>query len=77
MNSPSFPNDDSAELECDKLTYSWYNLDAFGAVHQPGTHWKQIVNRVKGILCNERHIPAPRKHLLKNGKQIIKKYNYY
>uniref|UniRef100_A0A034VCM1 Protein white n=2 Tax=Bactrocera dorsalis TaxID=27457 RepID=A0A034VCM1_BACDO len=56
----------SPTLTADNLTYSWYNLDVFGAVHQPGSGWKQLLNRVKGVLCNERHIPAPRKHLLKN-----------
>lgn len=51
------------------LTYAWHNVDIFGAVHQPGSNWRQLVNRTRGIFCNERHIPAPRKHLLKNGKQ--------
>lgn len=45
-------------------------MDIFGAVHQPGSNWRQLVNRTRGIFCNERHIPAPRKHLLKNGKQV-------
>lgn len=54
----------------DNLTYSWYNLDVFGAVHQPGPGFKYMINRVKGIFCNERHIPAPRKHLLKNVSGI-------
>ncbi|XP_067640277.1 protein white [Eurosta solidaginis] len=56
----------SPELTADNLTYSWYNIDIFGAVHQPGSDWKQLLNRLKGLFCNERHIPAPRKHLLKN-----------
>lgn len=50
------------------LTYAWHNVDIFGAVHQPGSNWRQLVNRTRGLFCNERHIPAPRKHLLKNGK---------
>ncbi|KAH8386471.1 hypothetical protein KR093_000765 [Drosophila rubida] len=49
------------------LTYAWHNVDIFGAVHQPGSNWRQLVNRTRGLFCNERHIPAPRKHLLKNG----------
>lgn len=49
------------------LTYAWHNVDIFGAVHQPGSGWRQLVNRTRGLFCNERHIPAPRKHLLKNG----------
>ncbi|XP_030386461.1 protein white [Scaptodrosophila lebanonensis] len=56
----------SAQQLADNLTYSWYNLDVFGAVHQPGSTWRQLTNRVRGIFCNERHIPVPRKHLLKN-----------
>ncbi|XP_037932440.1 protein white-like [Teleopsis dalmanni] len=50
----------------DNLTYSWYNLDVFGAIHLPGSTWKQMANRIKVSICKERHIPAPRKHLLKN-----------
>nr|ADG04715.1 truncated white protein [Drosophila melanogaster] len=41
-------------------------MDIFGAVNQPGSGWRQLVNRTRGLFCNERHIPAPRKHLLKN-----------
>lgn len=58
----------SNESVSEKLIYSWYNLDVFGEVNQPGSNWKQIVNRVRGVFCNERHIPKPRKHLIKNGK---------
>ncbi|KAH8303247.1 protein white [Drosophila kikkawai] len=50
----------------ENLTYAWHNLDIFGAVNQPGSGWRQLVNRTRGLFCNERHIPAPRKHLLKN-----------
>ncbi|KAH8280678.1 hypothetical protein KR018_002586 [Drosophila ironensis] len=50
----------------ENLTYAWHNLDIFGAVNQPGSAWRQLVNRTRGLFCNERHIPAPRKHLLKN-----------
>ncbi|XP_061399143.1 protein white [Musca vetustissima] len=56
----------SNESVSEKLTYSWYNLDVFGEVHQPGSNWKQLMNRVRGVFCNERHIPKPRKHLIKN-----------
>ncbi|XP_075159333.1 protein white-like [Haematobia irritans] len=56
----------SNESISEKLTYSWYNLDVFGEVHQPGSNWKQFTNRVRGVFCNERHIPKPRKHLIKN-----------
>ncbi|EDW05654.1 protein white [Drosophila mojavensis] len=58
------PSDDGQLPET--LTYAWHNVDIFGAVHQPGSNWRQLVNRTRGLFCNERHIPAPRKHLLKN-----------
>jgi len=62
--------------QAENLTYAWHNLDIFGAVNQPGSGWRQLVNRTRGLFCNERHIPAPRKHLLKNGELIAisKKY---
>uniref|UniRef100_A0A1A9V0K8 Protein white n=2 Tax=Glossina austeni TaxID=7395 RepID=A0A1A9V0K8_GLOAU len=56
----------STETTDDRLTYTWYNLDAFGEVNQPGSHWKELKNRIRGVCCNERHIPKPRKHLIKN-----------
>nr|P10090.2 RecName: Full=Protein white; AltName: Full=ATP-binding cassette transporter sub-family G member white; AltName: Full=Broad substrate specificity ATP-binding cassette transporter white [Drosophila melanogaster]AAB03993.1 white [P element transformation vector pCaSpeR-hs/act]AAB05746.1 white [P element transformation vector pCaSpeR-2]AAB05747.1 white [P element transformation vector pCaSpeR-3]AAB05748.1 white [P element transformation vector pCaSpeR-hs]AAM54037.1 white protein [P-element tran len=65
---PSPPEDSgsgSGQL-AENLTYAWHNMDIFGAVNQPGSGWRQLVNRTRGLFCNERHIPAPRKHLLKN-----------
>ncbi|KAH8368555.1 hypothetical protein KR084_012904 [Drosophila pseudotakahashii] len=68
LRPPSPPEDSgsgSGQL-AENLTYAWHNLDIFGAVNQPGSGWRQLVNRTRGLFCNERHIPAPRKHLLKN-----------
>ncbi|XP_022225918.2 protein white [Drosophila obscura] len=64
---PATPPDGSTSgQQPENLTYAWHNLDIFGAVNQPGSGWRQLVNRTRGLFCNERHIPAPRKHLLKN-----------
>ncbi|XP_052849342.1 protein white [Drosophila gunungcola] len=68
LRPPTPPEDSgsgSGQLP-ENLTYAWHNLDIFGAVNQPGSGWRQLVNRTRGLFCNERHIPAPRKHLLKN-----------
>nr|AWC67559.1 white [Drosophila melanogaster] len=68
LRPPSPPEDSgsgSGQL-AENLTYAWHNMDIFGAVNQPGSGWRQLVNRTRGLFCNERHIPAPRKHLLKN-----------
>ncbi|XP_017120241.1 protein white [Drosophila elegans] len=68
LRPPTPPEDSgsgSGQL-AENLTYAWHNLDIFGAVNQPGSGWRQLVNRTRGLFCNERHIPAPRKHLLKN-----------
>ncbi|XP_055390633.1 protein white, partial [Condylostylus longicornis] len=56
----------------EKLTYIWHNLDIFGAVHHQNgsTAIGRLINRTKNFLCSERHIPAPRKHLLKNVSGI-------
>nr|CAP09074.1 eye pigment transporter [Drosophila melanogaster] len=66
LRPPSPPEDSgsgSGQL-AENLTYAWHNMDIFGAVNQPGSGWRQLVNRTRGLFCNERHIPAPRKHLL-------------
>ncbi|EDV34941.1 uncharacterized protein Dana_GF22478 [Drosophila ananassae] len=64
---PDGPGSGSVDGQlAENLTYAWHNLDIFGAVNQPGSGWRQLVNRTRGLFCNERHIPAPRKHLLKN-----------
>ncbi|XP_043658360.1 protein white [Drosophila teissieri] len=66
---PPTPPEDSGSASgqlAENLTYAWHNMDIFGAVNQPGSGWRQLVNRTRGLFCNERHIPAPRKHLLKN-----------
>ncbi|XP_068154443.1 protein white [Drosophila tropicalis] len=67
LNTPPQPDDGTSSTQlAENLTYAWHNLDIFGAVNQPGSGWRQLVNRTRGLFCNERHIPAPRKHLLKN-----------
>ncbi|XP_016942494.1 protein white [Drosophila suzukii] len=68
LRPPSPPEDSGSGSgqQAENLTYAWHNLDIFGAVNQPGSGWRQLVNRTRGLFCNERHIPAPRKHLLKN-----------
>ncbi|XP_017009241.2 protein white [Drosophila takahashii] len=68
LRPPSPPEDSNSGTGqlAENLTYAWHNLDIFGAVNQPGSGWRQLVNRTRGLFCNERHIPAPRKHLLKN-----------
>ncbi|EDV45682.1 protein white [Drosophila erecta] len=66
---PPTPPEDAGSASgqlAENLTYAWHNMDIFGAVNQPGSGWRQLVNRTRGLFCNERHIPAPRKHLLKN-----------
>jgi len=73
LRPPSPPEDSgsgSGQL-AENLTYAWHNMDIFGAVNQPGSGWRQLVNRTRGLFCNERHIPAPRKHLLKNGEFLF------
>jgi len=55
------------EIDSESLTYTWFNVDVFGAVQQQGFTWPIIKNRIKNAFCNERHIPTARKHLLKNG----------
>nr|AAB06578.1 white [Drosophila simulans] len=68
LRPPSPPEDSGSGSGqvAENLTYAWHNMDIFGAVNQPGSGWRQLVNRTRGLFCNERHIPAPRKHLLKN-----------
>ncbi|XP_039499341.1 protein white isoform X2 [Drosophila santomea] len=68
LRPPTPPEDSGSAIGqmAENLTYAWHNLDIFGAVNQPGSGWRQLVNRTRGLFCNERHIPAPRKHLLKN-----------
>ncbi|XP_002023663.2 protein white isoform X1 [Drosophila persimilis] len=66
LRPPTPPDGSVSGQQPENLTYAWHNLDIFGAVNQPGSGWRQLVNRTRGLFCNERHIPAPRKHLLKN-----------
>ncbi|SPP88489.1 protein white [Drosophila guanche] len=66
LRPPTPPDGTASGQQPENLTYAWHNLDIFGAVNQPGSGWRQLVNRTRGLFCNERHIPAPRKHLLKN-----------
>lgn len=62
-NYGSISGDDIA----DNLTYTWSCVDAFGAVDQNGSGFRNITHKIKRLIHSDRNIPKPRKQLLKNG----------